>query len=301
MTAYVVCLECQPARRINDFERAEGCKGCGGRGFLPRSAVNCNMCGGSLCPDTTTPNQYYPNGLINAEVMGCYDSEHLTDCTTYRFSLCEWCLRQMFGQFKVPPEVDGIYDIYRAPSYAADLEIYNHNQWVKTGKQRAKLLTGICNYDEACTSPATWRKFLSGSLTDQAWCDGHHDHEGGGILNAAFLPANKLRDFKDNFWSLSYPDKCYVASIYLDHICYPEAPNFLGSVPECVPIDYSGAPEGTYYSGVALRKESPVAESVEGTKTIHVPGWRVIYGPSETVGQVLAHFSNWVYAKRSRD
>lgn len=44
------------------------------------------------------------NGLIEAEVYGCYSSTYLTDLTIYKFSLCEKCLAKLFSEFKISPE-----------------------------------------------------------------------------------------------------------------------------------------------------------------------------------------------------
>lgn len=42
------------------------------------------------------------NGLIEAEVIGGYDSTHLDDLDVYIFSLCESCLKTMFETFMFP-------------------------------------------------------------------------------------------------------------------------------------------------------------------------------------------------------
>ena len=50
-------------------------------------------------------------GLVDAEVSGGYSSTPgngsgaLDDRTSYRFSLCEFCLDWLFSQFKIPPAV----------------------------------------------------------------------------------------------------------------------------------------------------------------------------------------------------
>jgi hypothetical protein len=50
-------------------------------------------------------------GLVDAEVSGGYSSTPgngsgaLDDRTSYRFSLCEFCLDWLFSQFKIPPTV----------------------------------------------------------------------------------------------------------------------------------------------------------------------------------------------------
>lgn len=61
-------------------------------------------------PDGMNPNQFY--GLINATVQGGYESTPgngngaLDDVSTYRFSLCEFCLDHIFKNAVIPPIVD---------------------------------------------------------------------------------------------------------------------------------------------------------------------------------------------------
>ena len=51
------------------------------------------------------------HGLIDAVVSGGYESTPgsgqgaLDDCSSYKFSLCEFCLDHLFAQFKIPPTV----------------------------------------------------------------------------------------------------------------------------------------------------------------------------------------------------
>ncbi len=53
------------------------------------------------------PNAY---GLIEPIVYGGYDSSPLEDCTTYTFSLCEKCLKELFDTFNIPVEI-GEYNL----------------------------------------------------------------------------------------------------------------------------------------------------------------------------------------------
>jgi len=63
--------------------------------------ILCNKCGQSLM----RPHGYGPFGLAEAEVEGGFGSAPLRDCTTYTFSLCETCLVELFGTFKIPVKV----------------------------------------------------------------------------------------------------------------------------------------------------------------------------------------------------
>lgn len=62
----------------------------------------CNNCGGTLAI-LELDGKKYVDGLINARVSGAYNSKYLSDCTDYRFSLCEKCLSEIFAKFKIPP------------------------------------------------------------------------------------------------------------------------------------------------------------------------------------------------------
>lgn len=68
----------------------------------------CNLCGLTCvlgCDDHPCKG---PHGLINKVIMGGYESTAgnghgaLDDITSYRFSLCEFCLDWLFGQFRIP-------------------------------------------------------------------------------------------------------------------------------------------------------------------------------------------------------
>lgn len=105
MTTYQTCSLCREHRDQGDLELATLCEPCKGTGIIrnPASYV-CNGCGGTMgaAPDGLP----HPMGLVDASVSGGFCSPHLTDLVTYTFSLCEACLRRLFGEFmKVPPAV----------------------------------------------------------------------------------------------------------------------------------------------------------------------------------------------------
>jgi hypothetical protein len=82
----------------------------------------CNWCGEPCVlgegPDPSVPlhNEIGEGGLLKhtIRVMGGYDSTPgngcgaLDDCTSYTFSLCEFCLDHLFTLFKNSPTVDSI-------------------------------------------------------------------------------------------------------------------------------------------------------------------------------------------------
>ena len=62
--------------------------------------ILCNQCGDSLRPSLVDGNFH---GLIEAEVFGGYGAT-LGDQESYKFSICEPCLRKLFAGFVLPPE-----------------------------------------------------------------------------------------------------------------------------------------------------------------------------------------------------
>ena len=90
--------------------------------------VLCNMCGEScLASEHKALPDEHPNrrefyGLIEKEISGGYSSTHLGDMTSYRFSLCEGCLRKVFDSFKIPVEVKTEY----TPDYVPETELDKH-------------------------------------------------------------------------------------------------------------------------------------------------------------------------------
>lgn len=60
--------------------------------------ILCNRCGESCKGDLNF------NGLIEAQVVGAYDSTSLLDNVIYTFSMCEKCLSEMFRYFAHQPQ-----------------------------------------------------------------------------------------------------------------------------------------------------------------------------------------------------
>lgn len=67
--------------------------------------VVCNKCGESCRRNNGDLFMGY-YGLINAKVSGGYMSDPLQDGKTYKFSLCEKCLNNIFKKFKIKVEED---------------------------------------------------------------------------------------------------------------------------------------------------------------------------------------------------
>jgi len=101
---YEPCTACAESRKAGDLAEAALCRSCKGTGIKrTRESWVCNGCGGCLCVGDTDDS--YPYGLVDAAVSGAYSSTHLSDCTNYKFSLCEGCLRELFDGCVVKPRI----------------------------------------------------------------------------------------------------------------------------------------------------------------------------------------------------
>lgn len=166
---YVVCEFCNSSydRRV-DF-----CKPCNNSGFIPDPKDKpCNNCGGSLTIDDSHCKQAF-YGLIDCRVSGSYSSWHLLDSNTYTFSLCEFCLRNMFKQFKVKPKM-GCY-MGEESSFEEDDECYDYRIWKHEKKDVVAYQNGLCNRTMNCPNKAIYTFFKSGSFSEDCACEEHKD------------------------------------------------------------------------------------------------------------------------------
>jgi len=184
---YTVCTACAAARAAGNLDEARNCSSCHGTAMVrnPESYV-CNRCGEGMY---IQPN-WGPHGLIEARVSGGYASPHLLDLVRYKFSLCEKCLREMFDQFKVPPEIQDKHG--GATTYAEESTRYKRWQWRKTNGHIEKLKAGLCNATIECEKTADWRVFASGTLTDDACCEEHRSFFQ--YANTLYVPAAPITD-----------------------------------------------------------------------------------------------------------
>lgn len=182
---YEICKNCKSLRESGDFTGALDCYACKGKGIRRKDeSYICNS-----CSEVITPCSY---GLIDAKVSGGYDSHHLWDLTTYQFSMCEKCLRDLFNNFKVPPatygnDIEG--NISSNEAYEQDRKAHERRLWRDSGAQDARFGTGICNYEEECKEPAAWRECISETLQDRSYCDKHKIEHCG---NMFYLPESDL-------------------------------------------------------------------------------------------------------------
>ncbi len=193
MNKHEVCSRCKTSREEGHFQLALRCMSCRGTGIVRVPAsYHCNRCGDSLQPDEHTDDPY---GLVEARVEGGYHSHHLFDLTSYTFSLCEGCLREMFDLFVIPPTLFGCSisggDLRTVEgleeAYDDDVRMYKHRLWKASGGQQEKFATGICNGVEACERQARWRLYLSDEAIDESVCD-EHKKRYASTMNATFKP-----------------------------------------------------------------------------------------------------------------
>jgi len=99
--------------------------------------TRCNLCG-LPCSAGKGRHIDHEAGLIDASVTGGYESTPgngygaLDDASTYRFSLCEFCLDWLFSQFKVPVVVND-YTAGRSEVWCPAAERVKKDDW-RTGK-----------------------------------------------------------------------------------------------------------------------------------------------------------------------
>lgn len=185
----------------------------------------CNRCGECMY---IKPN-WGPHGLIDARVSGGDASPHLLDFVRYKFSLCEKCLRALFDEFKVAPEIhDGRGG---TTTYAEENARYKRWQWRKGKGHIEKLSTGLCNATIECDKAAEWRVFTSGSLTDDACCEEHRSFFQ--YANTLYVPAKPIADCRSEE-KPTREQATRILSTFLGVAARPEAKGtYFRHVPDC--------------------------------------------------------------------
>lgn len=184
---YKACRQCAKWRAEENFGLAVRCNSCKGTGAVrDHLSYVCNGCGGSMSPGPECDDRS-PHGLVEASVGGGYNSYHLTDCTTYIFSLCEKCLRGAFTNFRVPPTViNRLGDSHEGPetAYEQDLDYYLHREWVRLGGQKEAFEKGLCTHRKQCGKPARWAVMHDAThVSGRAVCDEHLPHSLNAVSN----------------------------------------------------------------------------------------------------------------------
>lgn len=200
---YIKCNSC--ATRVEnysepDFRSAHPCEHCKNtRLVIDPKEILCNMCGECMCP-LGTMNEQYPHGLHKAKVDGSFDSYHLFDMTRYTFSFCEKCLRGLFNQCKIKPDVHEM-DSYGLnldvnTTWEKDQEAYEYRVWRDDGGHHQAYLNRKCNAAKNCPNEVLYTQLIEGEFTEDCCCEKHKEmlSEYTTIQFTKFIP-NVLKPF----------------------------------------------------------------------------------------------------------
>lgn len=175
---YVECDWCK--NWVQDEKTKRLCGRCQNTRLVqnPRDIL-CNMCGECMCP-LGTMNEQSPNGLHNAIVVGGYDSYHLLDCHSYKFSLCEKCLRDMFSKAKIKPSISEVWlspvETERKVKWEDDQNWYEYKVWRDGGGHHQNYLDQKCNCIQNCPNKAEYTVWYSDEFSEDCVCEEHKDY-----------------------------------------------------------------------------------------------------------------------------
>lgn len=209
------CKNCEESRNENNFAAADKCRTCKGKGFKrSNSSYICNKCGNSLC--FGHEDWISPHGLVDLAVSGGYHSEHLLDCTSYKFSLCEKCIREIFESCKIPPAVHGMGDY---ESYAEESASYKSMRWDRSTGPSEKYAQGICNASENCNNAADYRYYNGGNIYDKAYCSEHIKRYSNSSVK--FIPAAAIAGVPGDDDKRTPEQNIHLANVIMEYF-YPQ-------------------------------------------------------------------------------
>jgi hypothetical protein len=222
------CTNCAELRGNGEFAAANRCWQCKGKGFCrkPESYL-CNKCGeGMTDPDSKEDRNIY--GLIEATVSGGYGSPHLLDMNRYIFSLCEKCLRTLFDECKIPPQMGG-----EEQSYASDRASYEYNQWIRSSGPREKFAKGLCTEQRNCMNEAVYVNVRSGLIHEEAYCLEHskrYQHNN----NYELIDFKKIAGIPPEAKDQTPEQKRRLADVYLTNVAPGDKISFILYLGDCV-------------------------------------------------------------------
>ena len=132
--------------------------------------ILCNLCGEYM----SDINQD-PLGLYNAEVIGGYSSYYLLDMNKYTFSLCEKCLRSLFIQCKIKPNIQCLLDSSEE-SWNNDQRQYEYRVWKDTDGHHNAYLNNKCNTIKDCPHTAIYSVLFYNEFTEDCVCETHKSY-----------------------------------------------------------------------------------------------------------------------------
>ncbi len=171
----------------------------------------CNLCGESMCPNekklSGTWSSDSPHGLVEAKVVGGYESYHLFDMSQYCFNLCEPCLRKLFVQCKIKPRINHMnfpmilddnakFEEAEEIAWQTDQSHYEYRVWKDDGKYHQAYVNKKCNMVKDCPNRAKYTELVSDEFTEGAACEEHKDNNSG-CINCKMVPfiPNVLKPF----------------------------------------------------------------------------------------------------------
>lgn len=177
--AYVKCRRCAIDESMDVRLRRDHCSICNDtHQVIDPQTILCNLCGECLCPAGSIMDQT-PLGLFNATVSGGYDSYHLLDSNQYIFNFCEKCLRQLFIQCKIKPDIRyancNTEGGFTEETWEADQSMYEYKVWCDNGGHHQAYLDKLCNTKKDCPNKAVYTVFSYDHFTEDSSCEEHKD------------------------------------------------------------------------------------------------------------------------------
>ncbi len=118
--------------------------------------TKCNKCGIEEKRSSSNNESYADLNLCHHfECEGEYISYFLSDLNKYYFVICEKCLRQMFEEFKIPPEISDYSDGSMIP-YKDDSRWFHYQEWQRTGGHKEAYKNKKCNAKKDCPNDAMY-------------------------------------------------------------------------------------------------------------------------------------------------
>ena len=179
-----LCRECNNTSKIIDPEE-----------------IFCNLCAGPMISSSSIDSKYkYPMGLYNISVSGGFESYHLLDMNKYTFSFCEKCLRELFTQCKIKPDLLDLSGHSNSISpeelWQEDQSYYEYRVWQDTGGHHQAYLNRKCNFVKDCPNDARYTLLSSsGEFSEDSSCEEHKELKPYNNSSLTKFIPNNLKSF----------------------------------------------------------------------------------------------------------